>query len=191
MNTNTPLIKVYVRNAFLFDQGLEEHQLNAPTGFTRGLLVGVRSIQGQAYQFHVLLNNGALFCGLPIHALAHKQDAPKRTLKELQMWDCLSYETECVEFRALRRMPVLVTYSDLGPGTYRFSLDCNSQHSSHSNLSETPDEWKLNHFIELEDGNFCIVPSYKLNFLDRSLCTNQDIGKYKTNTTLWASEGWK
>jgi len=61
-NANLPPIRVSVPHIFL---GL-------PGGSSEsGHLISVRAMLNQAFQFSVLLDSGALYTGLPAHALYH------------------------------------------------------------------------------------------------------------------------
>ena len=109
----------YVRNEFLFGQkkGFGE--------FTVGHLVSVRSLQNQCFQFSVLLGNGALFTGLPAHAIAFKQEAPKRPLNESQMWDSISSSIDIIQLELLLYMPATIKLfsGELVKGEYLFTID--------------------------------------------------------------------
>ena len=92
LNEDIPHMEVYVRTEFLhdFQRGSE--------GLQKGICHGVSSIPGRALGFHVLLDNGAHIGRLPIHALTHKQEAPKREVWQLQLWDCFSAQVSVHEF---------------------------------------------------------------------------------------------
>jgi hypothetical protein len=74
-------------------------------------------------------------------------------------------------------------------GEYKFSIDFSSQ-SSLGNLSETPNEWKVFHFIKLENGNFALYPQNRLLFKDAALTKETDSKSidYLVNTQEWSSE---
>lgn len=185
LSSSTPAIQVLVRNQFLYDQtkGHGEH--------TSGWLVGLRTIRGFAVSFYVLLENGVLFTGLPIHALCHKKEAPEDPLSVLEMWDSLSYDHSIFQLDLLKRMnvSVLLKNKTVAPGEYVFSLDFSNQ-SSLSGIAETPNEWKVFHFIKLKNGNFALYPQNRILFKDASFAHNQEAKTidYLVNTTEWFSE---
>ena len=189
LTSNTPAIEVYVRNEFLYNQ------LRGFGEFTTGWLVSLRTVKGFAVTFTVLLDNGVLFTGLPIHAFTHKQvirpnvDSP--SLQDMQMWDCLSYDHSVVQFDFLKRMScnVLLRDKTIRSGNYIFTVDfCNA--STLNTLAETPNEWKMFHFIKLNDGNFCLYPQNRIIFKDASLTVPVDISNIasRVNTTEWLCE---
>ena len=184
MIKNLPSIKLKVINKFLFNG--DEKQ----TGTTNGLLTFARAIKGKALTFGILLENGVLFTGLPIHSLCTQEHMYK--LQQLQMWDCLSYGFDVLEIDAIKFMncTVKLTSGEIQPGHYLFSIDFNSA-SELSNLSETPDEWKMFHFIQLDDGAFALYPQNRIMFNDNSLTSKAaQLPKYKVNTKDWKCEDW-
>lgn len=188
LSSSTPSISVFVKNEFLYNQqkGFNE--------FTPGWIVALRTIKGFAVTFYVLLENGVLFTGLPIHAITHKPVNNKRTLADLEMWDSLSYDHSVFQMDFLKRMPanVLLKNKEIVSCEYVFSLDFSSQ-SGLSNISETPHEWKVFHFVKLEDGDFALYPQNRILFKDASLIKKVDPKSidYKVNTTDWSCENGK
>jgi len=184
LSSSTPSIELLVRNQFLYNQkeGFDK--------YTPGWLVGVRTIKGYATTFYVLLNNGVLFTGLPIHALCSKPSKPM-DLQELEMWDSISYDHSVLQFDFLKSMSCQVLLKDkkVYDGKYVFSIDFSSQ-SGLSNISETPNEWKVFHFIKLENGNFALYPQNRILFKDASFINPTDPStiKYQVNTQEWFSE---
>lgn len=178
-------LPVYVRNEFLHNQ--EE-------GFdtiTSGWIVGLRTVKGAAVTFYVLLENGVLFTGLPIHALCHQPLAEKATLSNLEMWDALSYDHSVFQLDFLKGMAcsVLLKNKTICEGEYCFSIDFSNQ-TGLKGIAESPNEWKAFHFIKLKNGNFALYPQNRIVFKDASLTktTNLDKIKYKVNTIEWSSE---
>ena len=100
MNKNLPPLKIYVRNKFLLFE--DDPNYN---DVSDARLVGVRSLQGQAMQFQVLLESGALFTGLPANAICFKEDAPYRELIDCQMWDSISSSIDVIQYDLLLYMP--------------------------------------------------------------------------------------
>jgi|GEM_PF-1882818 hypothetical protein len=178
-NKNLPPIQVYVRNEFLFGQKTGHGE------FTVGHLVGVRSIQNQAFQFQVLLGDGALFTGLPAHAISFKDNAVKRDLNDCQMWDSISSEIDVIQYDLLLYMPVsLKLFSgEIIKGEYLFTIDCVGKYD----LSRHPIHWKMYHCIKSEEGNFHIAPQYRLRFLDKAMCVDgkEKLPPYDYNEVIW------
>lgn len=187
MNKSLPPVKVFVRGQFLynFESGFGEY---AP-----GYLVSVRSIMNQALQFSVLLDNGALFTGLPANAICFDKEAPALTLSACQMWNNISNEIDVFTIDLLRNMDCSVKVNDLEGdesgivhGYYLFSID----YVGKDTLATTPDQWKQFQVIQTYCGNLVVYPSYRIKFLDKALCdkSNEDFPKYKVNSTTWLVE---
>lgn len=185
LSSSFPNIPVFVRNEFLHNQ---EEGFNE---FTPGWLAGVRTIKGAAVTFYVLLENGVLFTGLPIHALSHSQTAEKQELNELEMWDALSYNHSVFQLDFLKGMScsVLLKNRISNEGEYICSLDFSNEIGL-KGIAESPNEWKAFHFIKLKNGNFALYPQNRIIFKDASLTKTPDLDKikYKVNTIEWSSE---
>jgi hypothetical protein len=185
LSSSSPSIPVFVRNEFLYNQEKGSGQLTA------GWLVGVRTVKGLAVTFYVLLENGVLFTGLPIHSLCHKKNAVKMELPDLEMWDSLSYDHSIFQLEFLKKMSatVLLKNKTTAPGEYTFSIDFSNQ-SGLTGISESPNEWKVFHFIKLENGNFALYPQNRILFKDAALTKfqNPKTIDYKVNQTEWTSE---
>ena len=183
LSSSTPSIVLKVRNEFLYNQksGWGE--------YTNGWLVGIRTVKGYATTFYVLLENGVLFTGLPVHALCH-MPCEALHLSEAQMWDNISYDHQIFEINFLKGMSltVLLKNRQKEAGTYLFSLDFSNAYSL-AGRAETPHEWKCFHFIKLNSGNFCLYPQNRILFKDASLIVpNNDTIKYQVNMHPWACE---
>lgn len=181
MNKSLPPISILVRNEFLY---------NHESGFgeyTKGHLVSVRALQNQALQFSVLLETGALFTGLPANSLCFIDRDNTRSLLDCQMWDNISSTIDVVVLETLRYMKCSVKLEDskdIVTGNYLFTID----YVGENDLSRNPEHWKQLHAIELEEGNFCLYPQYRIKFLDSALCPKQeDFPDYKVNNIIWTS----
>ena len=184
LSSNTPSVQVLVRNEFLHNQE------KGHGGYTKGWSVGCRTIRGVAVTFYVLLENGILFTGLPIHSLAHKE-CEKMELTHLEMWDSISYDHSVLQFELLKRMActVLLKNKQTYEGEYIFSIDFSNAGSLRC-IAESPNEWKVFHFIKLNSGNFALYPQNRIMFKDASLISSIDPKTidYKVNTTEWGCE---
>lgn len=178
-NINLPPIGVYVRNRFTHKKESELYE-----GKTWGRLVGARSLSNQALQFQVLLNTGALFTGLPAHAICFEEDAPDRELIDCQMWDTISSDIEFIQFKTLLYMPCTVKLKneEIIKGEYLFSID----HIGDLDLSRDATEWKMFHAIQSEEGNLHIYPQYRIKFTDDALCTSEEgLSNYTFNEIIY------
>lgn len=185
LSSSAPAIPLFVRNEFLYNQekGLGD--------FTPGWLIGLRTIKGFAVTFYVLLENGVLFTGLPIQALCYKKGSPKMDLADLEMWDSLSYDHSIFQLEFLKKMSlnVLLKNKAISNGEYVFSIDFSNQ-TGLSGISESPHEWKVFHFVKLENGNFALYPQNRILFKDAALTKAQNPKNidYKVNQTEWTAE---
>ena len=177
-NANLPPIPVYVWDYFLFDCD------SSKEGKTSGHLVSVRARQNQALQFSVLLDNGALFTGLPAHAITFREDTVnvKLELSDAQMWDCVSDDIEvfCIESLRYAECVVRPNLIDAKSGIYLFTIDFVGE-----GYSRHPTHWKQLHAIQTRDGYLMLYPQYRIQFLDAALFEATELPKYKANTKHW------
>jgi len=175
MNINVPCIEVYVARWALTNEEEKE-------GSERGWLYGVKSSRHKALQFHVLLESGASYWGLPLNAIKTNKDDGWLELSNAQLWSNISDKISSVEFDFLRRLScdVLLKSKKLERGTYRFTID----YEGKGDLSDTPNEHKCAHIIELDSGHLVAYPNNRVIFNDSSLTKGDAANKgYKINTT--------
>lgn len=177
-NANLPPIPVYVWDYFLFDCD------SSKEGKTSGHLVSVRARQNQALQFTVLLDNGALFTGLPAHAITFREDTVngKLELPDAQMWDCVSDDIDVFCMESLRYAECMVRPNKINAksGIYLFTIDFVGE-----GYSRHPTHWKQLHAIQTMDGYLMLYPQYRIQFLDTALFESNEIPEYKANTKHW------
>ena len=89
LNVNIPATYAQIRREFLYD--LKDHHGEVEDC----IIFGLASITGRALLFHTIMENGAVFYRLPIHAFIQRgfkvEDVPRRRLDELELWNCFSY----------------------------------------------------------------------------------------------------
>jgi hypothetical protein len=178
-NCNLPPIRVFVWDYFLFDSN------SSKEGKTGGHLISVRARQNQALQFSVLLDNGALFTGLPAHAITFRQDSinGKLELPDAQMWECVSDDIEVFTMETIRYAECEVVPDKIGSklGMYLFTIDFIGE-----GFSRHPTHWKQLHAVQTNDGYLMLYPQYRLRFLDNALFENKnELPKYKANSRQW------
>lgn len=180
MNKSLPPMGLYIRNEFLFNQEKGHGE------YTYGHLIGVRALQNQALQFNFLLGNGALFTGIPAHALCFQKNVDGRSLPDCQMWDNISSSIDVICFDTLRYMPCTVKLEDsneIVSGVYLFTID----YVGDNDFSRCPIHWKQLHVIRLDEGNLVCYPQYRIRFKDAAICTDdtKQFPDYKFNDTIW------
>lgn len=177
-NSTLPPIRVFIWNRFLFDDN------SSHSGKTGGHLVSVRGRQNQALQFSVLLDNGALFTGLPAHAITFTEDEFNGilNLQDAQMWDCVSDDLEVFTIEMLRYAECEVRPEMINAklGTYLFTIDFVGE-----GFSRHPTHWKQLHAIQTHDGYLLLYPQYRIRFLDKALLEQEELPKYVANTKHW------
>lgn len=151
IHANIRPIRVMVREEFLFDMDARyEGQLES------GTLFALSSYPGHAPTFKILLDNGAIFSYIPVHALLNPSlnlPPKKLTLNDLVYHDCPLPEISIDYFDSLKGN-VSVYFKRLGvwiDGDYIFTVDWYTGND-------------LLHFIALENGQYALVPSHKVKF---------------------------
>lgn len=156
-NTSIPLTKVFIKAS-----NLSEEQ-----GFFEGYWYGVTSIPGNVLMCSVMLENGANWNRLPIHWL--KTSTASETDLEpkfAQLYDCFSYEIQCIEYQFLAGQRVKLL--DLGVlGNYLFTID--SVDKGKGGFAQFPGQEKNHHIIELDTGVIVVRPNNYLQFVDKAL----------------------
>ena len=177
-NANLPPIEVYIWNRFLYDNDSNYD------GKTSGHLMAIRARQNQALQFTVLLENGALFTGLPSNAITFREDCPNPilNLQDSQMWDCVSDDVEIFCIESLRYAQCEVLGDQIAAaGMYLFTVDFVGE-----GYSRHPTHWKQLHAVQTLSGDLLLYPQYRIIFLDKALNSNKpELPKYKANTRQW------
>ena len=163
-------IKVYVRNEYMYQGGKGKGE------FTRGVIISVRCMPGQAALFQVLLENGVLRDKLPSHALLSKPELPEPDLPfhSLQLWNCFSYNFSLVELEYLSGCYVEVYMKDrkFYPGRYFATINWGANDvNTDLSLAEDPSEHKSHHIIFLDNGQIALQPNNRIKWTDPSFVT--------------------
>ena len=174
MNCNLPPLKVFVNLEFITSN---------LTGSAKCHLISVRTLQNQAMQFSVLLEDGTLYTGLPLNALSWESVDTIKSLNYCQPWDCISSSSQVICFDTLRYMPVEVTSLN-EKGVYLFTIDF----VGNNDLSRNSEHWKQMHIVALDSGCIVAYPQYNLKFLDAGMCSEKSKAKYIHNEHIWISE---
>lgn len=162
LNANMPYISCMIREAFT---GLDE--------LLEGYIFGVKSMINRPLHFHFQSRVGAVFWNMPISAFVHKEkydslaaDENKR-LSLLESWDCQSNDIAVTTFAFLQNRVVDVFCRDKQwrSGTYITTIDDYEGDLNQLNVGYANDQdSKCFHFIELNDGNFCVQPNNLLRW---------------------------
>jgi len=194
LNANIPYQYAYVQNKYLFGDNLLEN-------LTECYIFGVKSIINKPLQFHCQLKNGSVFWGLPISAFVWKKEyvslgtTEQERLSNLQWWDCQSNDIAVTCFSYLQYYGVDVISRNEKKwmkGKYLFTID-----DYYSDLNSLPlgyatgPDSKCFHFIQLDNGNYCVYPNnycrwHNLNFVDPYDVKNPP--RYKANAFEFKAE---
>lgn len=186
LNCDIPPTEVWVRDEFL------KGHLSGHGETIRGYAFGVASVPGQAIGFHVLLENGAQYGRLPIHALlaeprGRRFDKPSI----LETWDAPSSSVSCITYDFLVGKRVEANLSDAipggwYPGEYLFTLDWYG-----SPYAEGVGDlgWKCAHILRLDVGCFAALPNNKIRWHDKAFVRPFfERPDYKVNPVKWSVE---
>lgn len=176
-NVNIPLTKVYIKPDFL---GLTGNNLP-------GYWYGITSIPGRGIGCHVMLESGANWARLPLNSLLHK-DVQIETvdLKQIQMWDCFSYDIQCIRFNFLREQPIIFLDNNL-KGNYLFTVDSIDSEGG-SPFSEFPEQHKTFTICSMKDGTIRSRPNNMIRWIDNALYNNIELPKFKRIDKIFKAE---
>lgn len=161
-----PFFKAKVRREYL-------HNLEEGFGeFEDCYVFAITSILNRPLLFHVHTESGAVFSKLPIQSLCRIPCA----VPEYQVWNALGNSIHAVTLAYLKDYWVKTKF---GEGRYMFSLDFFD-----GGFSEDPEQQKILHMIELQDGNYLTASNNHCLFLDSHFTTERPI-TYKRNSHYW------
>lgn len=162
MNADIPYQKVWVRR---------RHIAKGSGGMELGYAFAVSSFTGRALGFHVMLQSGAHYRHIPIHALATKPIARERPLSDLQLWDCFSYRPVVTVFSYLKDHEAdCYLRSGAVHGQYLFTVDWLPDTPERPGWTLTPEQNKCSHVMALEDGNIAALPTNRIAWKDGYFC---------------------
>jgi len=139
---------VYVDKAFLSAGEVD--------GWIKASWFGLVSVPNRAWGATVLLENGAVYTPLPLHALSFKRDTVPWEVDQSQRWDCFGVDFATVEYAQLaeREMHVYVRPGEWHDAVYLFT----AQHYGDA-YSLTPSQTKQYHFARLDNGRIASLPT--------------------------------
>jgi hypothetical protein len=189
LNANTPYIQCFIRKEVT---GYERH--------LSGYIFGVKSMTNYPMLFHFQSELGANFWNMPISAFFHTEefelmsDDEEKRLQLLETWDCQSAAISvlCFKFLQHKRVDVYCRDNQWRSGKYHFTIDDYETDVNEINIGYSQDmDSKCYHFIELDNGNFCIQPNNLLrwNNIDYIVPYDKESPpKIKLNNPLMSSE---
>jgi len=159
MNADIPFLKCWVRRREISQRG---------AGCEEAYAFAVQSIKGRAIGLHCMLHSGAHYRNVPLHAVLVNQFAPEKHPQDLAYWDCFSNRPVVTVFDYLKDHECLALLPDGSreQGVYLWTVDWLPDDSGHPGLILQPDQNKCGHFIALESGNICMLPTNKIAWRD-------------------------
>lgn len=151
------------------------------SGFEPCVWFGLHSYPGRAWGCHVMLECGAIYRGVPPHAIAFSNDPAPWSINDAQVWNCYGDHFATLEYDFLSGLRVEAR--DRGRGTYLFTavpmLD---------GYSASPEQSKEFMFVRLDNDRLAILPTNYLIFDDKSFTHTKWPDNMRLNDKVWSSE---
>ena len=165
---------VYVDNSFLGP--------NMPQGKTEAIWHGVYCRPGQTLMCHVLLETGAHWSGLPLHAISTTDDFSLSD-KTLMPWSAMGDHIEVFEIKYMEGLECQVFKPEKHKGRHTgIMIDWAD------GFSRYPQEHKPLNLIELDSGQFALPPNNFVEFKDEHFVNDKLIAQrqfYKRNEIVY------
>jgi len=136
-----------------------------PMGFVPAVWFGLVSIPGRMWGCNVMLECGAIYRSLPLHALAHGDDpAAEWVESQAQRWDCYGTDWSAHLYDYLRELRVKARCAGaIHDGEYLFTVV-----PANDGFSSVPEQQKEFTFVKLSNGRYSVQPTDHLLFEERS-----------------------
>jgi hypothetical protein len=139
---------------------------NMPEGVTTGIWHGVYAREHQTLMCHVLLESGAHWSGMPLHAISSTTDfsVPR---EHLMPWAAMGVETETYHVKYLEGLECAVHAPFVGKGRHTgIMIDWADGYSRY------PQEHKPLNLISLDSGQFALLPNNFATYQDKHFTTS-------------------
>ena len=162
-------------------------------GWEEAVWFAVSAVPHRAWGLTVLLKCGAIYRGLPPHAVVLDPVGKviEWTLPQAQRWDCFGYDFTCHRHAYLRELDCSA-YIFPGrrwlPGSYLFTADFYDDA-----YSLEPSQTKSSHFIALDNGRLAVLPGNNLLWEEASFTRAQEKPSWlRVQNQSWHAErpGW-
>lgn len=163
------------------------HTHKEPCGYVPAIWYGLVSYPGRTWGCTVMLESGAVFRNLPVHAVAFdgKPDG-EWTVKDGQTWDCYGWDWSAVEYSFLRGLKCKVRANGKEYfGEYLFTVS-----PVGDGFSACPEQAKEFSFVRLENKHLTVQPTNHIVFRERSFTDNklEFPNGLCRQTTVWTAE---
>jgi hypothetical protein len=151
------------------------------SGWEPAVWFGLHSHPGRAWGCHVMLECGAVYRGLPPHALAFDDEPDDWTLPQAQMYDCYGWSFSLLRYTFLTGLQARATNGILCD--YLFTAV-----PIGDGYSEHPSQSKEFMFMRTKGERLLILPTNKLRFVDKSFTAEVERPRLKLADTVWSCE---
>lgn len=149
---------VFVDSAFIRREG---------KGYEPTVWFGLTAKYGEMWGANLMLECGAIYRNVPLHALAFQPD-PEPVWREAdaQAWDCYGAQFSLLEYRYLTNLDAEIRKPVKLVGTYLFTAI-----PMFDGFTRDPGQSKEFMFLKLENGRLTCKPTDMLIWHDKSFCT--------------------
>jgi len=151
------------------------------TGFEPAVWFALHSHPGRAWACHVMLECGAVYRGLPPHAIAYSADPDDWTLPQAEIWDCYGWSFSLLSYAFLAGLQAVTKDGVLCD--YLFTaVPIGDAYSAH------PSQSKEFMFMRTKGERLVILPTNGLRFIDKSFTAEGERSRLKLSDTVWSCE---
>jgi hypothetical protein len=157
-------------------------------GLEDAVWFGLTAVPGRAWGCTIMLKCGALYRGLPLHALAHGEIAIMDwDINDAQRWDCFGWNFTTIEYEYLMGLSCRVWIANKKTwevGRYLFTSEPYGD-----GFSMDPSQTKSHHFIALNNGRITAVPGNHVLWKESSFTTPSEKPSWlRTQSQVWHGE---
>lgn len=179
---------VWVDSSFL------SHDYEVGEHFQPAIWFGLNSKPGRMWGCHVLLECGAVYRNLPLHALASCSNPKQRewSPQDSQLWDCYGERFSTIAYTSLKglKAQAKIRSGEYEDGEYLFTaIPIGDSYSAY------PEQEKEFKFIRLNNGRYTTRPTNYCIFKDSSFTVDENgkegfhwPKKIRVSDTVWTCE---
>jgi hypothetical protein len=154
-----------------------------PFTYERCIWFALHAKAGHSWGCHIMLECGAVYRGVPPHALAfHEAPEKEWRLYDTQIWDCYGDQFSVVTYNYLYSQRAEIRSNGLF-GRYLFTVI-----PMYDGFTQDPSQSKEFMFIQLDNGRLTIMPTNELRFHDKSYTEGDWPKDLKLNNSTWRVE---
>lgn len=158
------------------------HVRKNAVGYEPCVWFGLHSFPGRAWGCHVMLECGAVYRGLPPHALAFRPDPEEPwRIDCAEVWDCYGTQFSTIEYSFLAGLRVATRTH--GGGRYLFTAI-----PLGDGYTAEPSQSKEFKFCQLDNGRLAILPTNMVLFDDPSFTRPAWPDDMRLTDKVWRAE---